>query len=73
LEGMYAYFSHYRSKADQEIALACWKALHNNNVSHRNQIIKGLIQRLPEMRIEIKKKAETMEQHFAAFRDNRLF
>jgi hypothetical protein len=23
LEGMYAYFSHYRSKADQEIALAC--------------------------------------------------
>lgn len=69
----YQYFSHHRSKADQEISLACAHALEKKNAANRKQIITGLLQRLPEMIQQIEQKKIKMEEQFAAFRDNTLF
>ncbi|MDR0369275.1 MAG: hypothetical protein LBH96_01745 [Candidatus Peribacteria bacterium] len=73
LKNVFQFFSHHRSKADQEIAFACAQALDNNNPANRKQIITSLIKKLPELIKQIEQKEAKMEAQFAAFRDNKLF
>ena len=66
--------SFYGSKADQEITRACEKALANNNISNRNQIInEGVLPKLPGLLEAAKTKRATMEEQFKAFKMNRIF
>ncbi|MDR0282891.1 MAG: hypothetical protein LBI53_06515 [Candidatus Peribacteria bacterium] len=67
------YFSYYRSKADQNIIIACENALNNHNVSNRNQILTSLISKLPALKVGAEKKLDIMTKHLEAFRDNKVF